>query len=131
MRDVVPPVLVVEDDAGVRRLLEHALLDAGFEVAFATHGAEALRFLRERPVLAVMLDLVLPWVNGIEVLADMRADARLMKVPVLVITGTSTHEHDLRAFQPVVVVRKPFDADRVIEMLRTQLRENGTALGRE
>jgi len=115
----------------VRRLLEHALLDAGFDVAFATHGAEALRFLRERPVLAVMLDLVLPWVNGIEVLADMRADARLMNVPVLVITGTSTHEHDLRAFQPVVVIRKPFDADRVIEMLRTQLPENGTALGQE
>jgi two-component system chemotaxis sensor kinase CheA len=101
-------ILVVEDDPNLRHLLETALIGADFDVRSAEHGGEALRMLRDGDFAGVVLDLVLPWVNGIEVLSSMRADRRLASLPVLVITGTPMMEHELRAFRPLRLLHKPF-----------------------
>jgi CheY-like chemotaxis protein len=110
-------ILVVEDDADLRRLLENAFVGAGFDVVVAAHGAEALRLLRNGGVSAVVLDLVLPWVSGLEVLATMRSDEQLAPVPVVVVTATGMQTEDLRAFGPLTVVPKPFHAAAVIEAI--------------
>ena len=114
-------ILVVEDDADARRLLHDVLVGAGFDVQTASHGAEALRLLRADPPDAIVLDLILPWINGIEVLSTLRADPRLMNVPVIVTTGTATGESDLRVFRPLIVMRKPFDVDVLVESIQNML----------
>jgi DNA-binding response OmpR family regulator len=112
-------VLVVEDDDASREMLRATLADAGFSVRVAAHGADALLLLhREIPNL-VVLGLVLPLVNGIEVLRAMRRLPHMGDVPVLVVTGSATTAHDLRSFAPVHVMRKPLELETVIATVHT------------
>jgi len=109
-------ILIVEDEDQARTLLENIFVLAGFAVQTATNGAEALRRLRDRDNVPdlVVLDLLLPWVNGFEVLATIREDAALATLPVLVITATPASQSDLQAYAPLMVVRKPFDAEDLV-----------------
>ena len=98
-------------------------MSAGFEVRTVSNGAEALRQLRDEVPDLVVLDLMLPWVNGVEVLATLREQPDLTKLPVLVTTATATQESDLRPFQPLTILRKPIDLDTIvpaIELLLTR-----------
>ena len=119
-------VLIVEDDHELRRLFEHALVFEGFRVISAAHGGEGLQALNRDIPAVVVLDLVLPWVNGLEVLATMRASPRLRAVPVLVVTGTATSEYDLREYRPVVVLHKPVDIAALAPMVQQLLAVEGT-----
>lgn len=110
-------LLVVEDDDALRRMLEQFLVFEGFRVLTAAHGAEALRSLNGTIPSLVVLDLALPWVNGLEVLAIMRADPRLRQVPVLVVTGTMTTARDLQAYRPVSVLKKPVNPDAIAPVI--------------
>jgi CheY-like chemotaxis protein len=124
-------VLVVEDHDDSRRMLEDLLVAAGYEVHTASNGAEALRQLRDYPPDAIVLDLMLPWVNGVEVLATIREQPDLARLPVLVTTATSTSQGDLRAFQPIVVMRKPIVLDTVVPALENLLAKRVTIEGEE
>jgi two-component system, OmpR family, phosphate regulon response regulator PhoB len=115
-------VLVVEDDADVRQLLGTALLFEGFSVQVASNGAEGLSCLRRKVPDLILLDLVLPWVNGIEVLAALRTEPNTAHVPVIVVTGTATQPHDLYGLGPIDIVRKPFDADQLLSLIAGVLR---------
>jgi CheY-like chemotaxis protein len=107
-------VLVVEDHDDSRRLLEDLLVAAGFEVYTASNGPEALRFLEHFTPDLMVLDLMLPWINGIEVLATIRERPALAKLPVLVTTATATTDEELREFQPLEVMRKPIELEAVV-----------------
>ena len=72
MRTLEQRILIVEDDHELRRLFEHALIFDGFRVVSTANGGEGLQALNRETLALVMLDLVLPWVNGLEVLATMR-----------------------------------------------------------
>jgi DNA-binding response OmpR family regulator len=69
----------------------------------------------------IVLDLMLPWVNGIEVLATVRQQPRLVGVPVLVTTGTATSAFDLRTFGPLHVMHKPLDVHNLVAVARKLL----------
>jgi DNA-binding response OmpR family regulator len=114
-------VLVVEDDDALRGMLDDALTTAGFRVRVAAHGAEALRLLQHEIPNVIVLDLMLPWVNGIEVLATLRQQPHLVNVPVLVLTGTMTTAVDLRGFDPLLVMRKPVDVEALAPTIHTLL----------
>jgi CheY-like chemotaxis protein len=121
MKGLLETILVVEDHDDSRRMLEDMLTQAGFRVLTATDGAEALRLLAsERPDL-IVLDLILPWVNGVEVLRPVRDHPQLRIVPVLVVTGTQTSEFELRTFRPVRVLRKPLNVDAVVPTIQQML----------
>jgi len=96
-------VLIVEDRAADVRLTKRALKKAGYDVEIdvATNGREALDrlthvngFAGSQPPDLVLLDWMMPLVNGEEVLAEMREDARLRRMPVVVLT-TSASEGDV------------------------------------
>jgi CheY-like chemotaxis protein len=120
-------VLVVEDDEAVRRLLEDALSDAGFSVRSASHGAEALLRLHHQTPNVIILDLMLPLINGVEILQTLRKQPHLATLPVLVVTGTATTAFDLRAFVPLRVMRKPLDLDALVSTIH-ELVNTSTAL---
>jgi CheY-like chemotaxis protein len=123
-------ILVVEDDRNLRDLLQTVLAGVDFEVESAEHGGQALMLLKNQSFAAVVLDLVLPWVNGIEVLSGMRADPALAAIPVVVITGTPMKEHELRSYRPLTVLHKPFMVDAVIEKIRRVLNPVESSTGR-
>jgi len=114
-------ILVVEDDEPLRNLMESLLLIEGFEVRSAVDGPQALRLIDEQTPDLIVLDLMLPWMNGIEVLTTLRQQPHLLSVPVLVTTGTATSTFDLRSFNPVRVMRKPLDVDTIVSTIRSLL----------
>ena len=102
-------------------MVEDLLISAGFEVRGVPNGAAALRFLRDSRPDAIVLDLMLPWVNGLEVLATIREQPALSKLPVLVITATATTELELQAYQPLAILRKPLDLSAVVPLVERLL----------
>jgi DNA-binding response OmpR family regulator len=65
-------ILVVEDDSALREMLVSLFTSEGFSARGASDGEEALRLVSEGPPHLIVLDLMLPWVNGLEVLATVR-----------------------------------------------------------
>jgi CheY-like chemotaxis protein len=121
MRRLLETVLIVEDHDDSRMLLEDVLGQAGFRTLPAASGAEALRVLAAEVPDAIVLDLMLPWVNGVEVLATVRGIPALAKVPVLVVTATQTSAFDLRHYRPLAYMRKPLDVEKIVPTLQRML----------
>lgn len=110
------PVLVVDDDPELRDFLSIALELDGFEVFTAENGLDALETLRQMPApCAVLLDLLMPVMNGWEFLAAASHEPALEGVPVVVLSA-----YDQHAELPQVTdfVEKPFDLNEVIRTIR-------------
>ena len=109
-------ILVVDDEAAVRRILTMRLAMAGYEVVSAADGEEALEmFASETPDLMV-LDVMLPRLTGFEVLKWIRAHERLAKTPVLILTAKG-QEPDRLTAQSLGVdefITKPFSNQEVV-----------------
>ena len=123
-------VLLVEDNDADVRLTREALREAGDGVRLSTagDGEQALAYLRQeegfaeapRPDL-VLLDLNLPRKNGTEVLAEMRADERLARIPVIVLTSSAAQQDidDCYARGANAFVVKPQDLDAFMDLIET------------
>jgi CheY-like chemotaxis protein len=120
-------VLIVEDNEAIRQMWERVLGGEGWHVRSVADGLQALRSLEEQAPDLIVLDLMLPWVNGIEVLSTIRQDPRFTKTPVVVTTGTATSAFDLRDLGPVRVLRKPFSVNELISTVRRLLDPEGNA----
>ena len=92
-------ILIVEDEPEMASLLAEMVRASSrrYRVRQAGDGAEALALLRERPADVVLLDLLLPRVSGYEVVREMKADAALRDVPIVVVSAKGTHDEAVRA----------------------------------
>ena len=86
-------ILVVDDDAMNRKLFGAVLTKAGFQVSCVSSGAEALALTAVEAPDLVLLDYMMPEMNGPEVLVRMRAQPRMERVPVFLITASTLDEH--------------------------------------
>ena len=106
----VREVLVVEDDSDLRESLSQALRDHGFAVTPASNGQQALELLRSgtRPAV-ILLDLMMPVLNGWELRDALREDPILSEIPQLVISAYMDEaEQHVLALPPGDCIRKPF-----------------------
>jgi CheY-like chemotaxis protein len=105
-------VLVVDDGAMNRRVLRAALEREGHEVSEAADGRAALSLLRDGPVDVVLLDLVMPEMDGFETLAAIKADESLRHLPVIVISGIDELDAAVRCIEMGATdyLPKPFNA---------------------
>ncbi|WP_169980282.1 ATP-binding protein [Tautonia rosea] len=118
-----PRVLLVEDDETTRLPMSHLLELSGFDVMTACDGPEALELLaRERPTM-VLLDLMMPRMDGIEVLQRIRGDDHLANLPVLILSGDVLDERSqqLQALGVSGTLAKPIDFDRLLAVLEDLL----------
>ena len=90
-------VLIVDDDAAMRDALGEAVRDLGYDLQEAASGAEALRLLDAHPIDAVLLDLRMPGMDGLEVLRRIRARAH--PPPVTVLTAHATAANTIQAMR--------------------------------
>ena len=119
-----PVVLVVDDELVVRSVLQRALTSFGYRVRLATGGAEAISALdREVPDI-VVLDVSMPEVDGLQVLAHMRADPLIEYLPCLLLTGRDTIRDKVEGFGQGAddYVTKPFDLIELDLKLKALLR---------
>jgi CheY-like chemotaxis protein len=111
-------VLIVDDDPDVRKLIKSALAPHGLIVDSASDGEEALSCLRENTYAVILLDLLMPKVDGFGVLAALKTDGMQSPPVVLVVTGADrTVVERLDPQRIHGVVRKPFDADDLATLI--------------
>ncbi|HEX2038445.1 MAG TPA: EAL domain-containing protein [Acidimicrobiales bacterium] len=118
------PILIVDDDQSMRRLIAAALTLAGHRTVEAADGAEALDLVRHRRFAAVLLDARMPGMSGLEVLVALRARPDSRTLPVLLVTGdedVSDRVRGLKAGADDYVV-KPFHPDELVARVEAQLR---------
>lgn len=112
-------VLVAEDDPSVRMTIEFVLKDEGFDVLLAEDGEQALRLaLQARPDV-ILLDQIMPKMDGKEVLAALRKDDSTKDIPVLVLTGMARGEAS--EWPGATFVGKPFSPDALVQRIREVL----------
>ena len=83
----LPLVLAADDDPLIRELIQFRLERSGYEVVTAEDGDEALRLARERHPDLVVLDVMMPGLNGYEVTRSLRADEETKRIPVILLTA--------------------------------------------
>jgi two-component system, sensor histidine kinase and response regulator len=108
-------ILIVEDDADLRRMLRQALAFDGYDVDEAGDGLHALRLIDAQPPDAIVLDLGLPLVDGYVVMQDVAARAHTRHIPVIVVTGQVSN---LDPSDIACLLRKPVTPDDVVNAVR-------------
>jgi CheY-like chemotaxis protein len=116
-------ILVVDDDLINRLVLSTNLQEQGYEVATAENGRQALEVLAGQPFDVVLLDLVMPELDGFQVLEQMKRDSALREIPVIVISALDEMESILRCIEMGATdyLPKPFDAGLLRARLRASL----------
>src|SRR5262245_30031771 len=104
-------ILIVDDDRINRALLTRGVEQAGHHVTTAENGRDALALLRDHPFDVVLLDIVMPELDGVSVLEQIKADPRLQHVPVIMISAVDEIESVVRCIEMGAedYLPKPFD----------------------
>jgi len=108
-----PSILLIDDDDSLRRVMEFSLVEAGYIVRPAASGEEGLRLFEQGSFDAVITDITMPGMNGMEVLARVRE--REVGIPVVVITAYGTIESAVEAMKKGAFdyITKPFNRDEL------------------
>ena len=115
-------LLIVDDDENILNSLRIYLNMEGYEVKVADRGAKAISIMETEPSLpsAVLLDVMMPEMDGFEVLKEIRSNDSLKSVPVIMVTAKSQDVDVLRGYQSEVAsyITKPFNMDELVETLK-------------
>jgi len=116
-------ILVVDDFASVRFFHQSLLKQAGFATVAAPDGVEALAVLEKRPIDLIVLDLLMPKMNGAEFIQRLRANSRFASLPILVITSEAQNEQakKLQGTPFIGVMAKPILPEALIREVRRLL----------
>jgi two-component system, OmpR family, response regulator MprA len=122
-------VLVVDDDYAIRESLDRSLRANGYDVALANDGTEALRAIDDTPYDVVVLDVLMPRRNGIDVCRTLRAAGN--RVPVLILTARDTVSDRVAGLEAGAddYLVKPFALEELIARLRALVRRTTTDVG--
>jgi two-component system, OmpR family, KDP operon response regulator KdpE len=115
-------ILIVDDESAIRRALRPPLVELGFQVAEASRGEEALQMMRSTVYDAVLLDVNMPGIGGVETLRRIRAFAP--RLPILMLTVRDKEEEKVEALDLGAddYVTKPFSTKELIARVRAAIR---------
>jgi two-component system phosphate regulon response regulator PhoB len=121
-------VLVVEDENDIRELISYNLLKEGFEVVAASTGEEALKAARREPPSLVLLDLMLPGVDGLHVCKTLKSEPPTQSIPIIMLTAKGEEADIVRGLNLGAddYVTKPFSPRVLIARVRAVLRRAET-----
>src|SRR6185436_2956186 len=117
-------ILVVEDERDVAELIAYNLAKEGYEVTTAASGTEALRLTREVAPDLVLLDIMVPQLNGWEVCRRLRQDPETGGIPVIMVTGRVEEGDKVLGFEMGAddYVTKPFSPRELVARVRAVMR---------
>jgi DNA-binding response OmpR family regulator len=119
-------VLVVDDEKSIRTIVEYALKDGGFEVVSASRGDDALEIVEKEPIDLVVLDLMLPGIDGMEVCRRIRAHRN---VPIIMLSARGDEVDKVLGLEMGAddYVTKPFSPRELVSRVKANLRRSKVA----
>jgi PleD family two-component response regulator len=124
-------ILIVDDDPLIRRIVNKALVAAGYLVVEANSGAAALELAQKAPPSLILLDLMLPGMDGYEVCDRLRLNPHTTNIPIIMLTALDQTEAKVRGFRSGAddYLTKPFDIDELQTRVQAHLRRSERDIG--
>lgn len=116
-------ILLVDDNSSNLQTLTTMLSGEGYEIRIAKSGADALQSVRQHPPDLILLDVLMPGMNGHEVCQRLKADAATQDIPVIFVTALAELPEKIKGFEVggVDYITKPFQAEEVIARVNTHV----------
>lgn len=116
-------ILIVDDEPNIVISIEYLMKRAGYEVAIAYDGQQALNYLAENSPALMILDVMMPNKNGFEVCEEVRADNRFVDMPILMLTakGREAEMNKGLSLGANAYITKPFSTHELVERVKSLL----------
>jgi CheY-like chemotaxis protein len=116
-------VLLVDDEESMLKVLQARLESWGYRVILAASGSEALERISAEPPDLILLDVMMPGIDGLEVCRRLRAQKALKRIPVILVTvkATQLSPQEVRSSGALRVIGKPYDAVELREAVQAAL----------
>ena len=121
MTDTKTTILIVEDDKFLRELISQKLLKEGYGISAAVDGEEGITKIKEEKPSLVLLDLILPGIDGFEVLTQMKADPNVSSIPVIILSNLGQKEdveRGLKIGATDYLIKAHFTPGEIIEKIK-------------
>ena len=118
-------ILVIEDDKFLRELIAKKLIKEGYETSEAVDGEEGIKKIKEEKPDLILLDLILPGIDGFEVLSRMREDSTTNSIPVIILSNLGQKEDVEKGLKLGAVdylIKAHFTPGEIIEKIKTALK---------
>ena len=118
-----PIILCVDDEPANLKLLENILVPRGYEVVSAATGEEALLKIKTRTIDLVLLDLMLPGMDGLQVSRKIKENKKYRNIPIIMLTAHTGVETYIKSLSNEVFAhfQKPFETEELVRIVRTAL----------
>jgi DNA-binding response OmpR family regulator len=115
-----PHIMVVEDDTSILRQIEYALTTNGFEVTTAINGVEALKKMMIRRPSLLLTDIMMPEMDGHELVKSVREDPALADIPIIMLTAMAHEENMIQGYNSGtdLYLTKPFEPAELVSFVR-------------
>jgi len=120
-------ILIVEDDKFLRELMSRKLNNSGFNVEVAIDGKEALKKIKEKKYEIILLDLVLPGMDGFEILGEIKKDNETKNIPVIILSNLGQEEEVERGLKlgaEDYLIKAHFTPDEIINKIEEILKKS-------
>ncbi len=117
-------ILIIEDDDFFRALVKKKLLSEGFNVFEAVDGEKGIEAIKSKKPDLVILDLLLPNIDGFEVLSQIKSDSNISSTPIIILSNLGQQEDIERALKLGAndfLIKSQFDIDQVVEKIKNIL----------
>ncbi len=120
-----PRILCVDDEPSILRLFESLLAAHDYEIIKAQNGQEALEKLNEERVDLVLMDIMMPKLNGLEACRRIKGDEQTRDIPVVIITALSAKADWIKGIEAGAedFISKPFDAREILDRVKILLKQ--------
>jgi CheY-like chemotaxis protein len=125
MLSTTPKILVIDDSSVNNYLIENILMGKGYELFIAYSGTEALNYLRTITPDLILLDIMMPGIDGYEILETIGSDNNLKNIPVIIVTARNEYYDKEKALNlgAVDYIVKPINVDTLLEKIKKALKK--------
>lgn len=121
----MPKILIIEDDKFLRELIAKKLIQEGYEISEAIDGEEGIKKIKEEKPDLILLDLILPGIDGFEVLSRAKEDPILSSIPVIILSNLGQREDIEKGLKMGAVdylIKAHFTPGEIIEKIKNALK---------
>jgi len=118
-------ILIIEDDKFLRELIIRKLIDEGYQTVDATDGEEGVRVAKAEKPNLILLDLILPGIDGFEALARIKKDEELVNIPIIILSNLGQREdieRGLKLGATDYLIKAHFSPEEIIEKISSILK---------